>query len=531
MDLIKEIEHLDNSFTLKYFGTNDMYTGVIFGCVVKKFNFFEEIVKSLEQIRSMDEYVAYFIMQLLQKLDRDKDAITDDENIKKRFTEIINLIDDEKLKKLKGQVYIFLNQHVEEVFSLEVKNLCYLSDVTLDFIKDNGSRNSKLYEYLIEVRPWYFIWNFDDFKKLFGKNPQLFVQLLKCYENSDFHSKSSLLPMLLSARSKSKLKGIVDEFIDEYCQELEQALSSERLEDIYFIVEYVKELLRYLRKIKDKRAYHFEVLAENQEEKATAYLLEHGQEISCNIPRAEVLTTWDKSSTSYDKLKYIVSTSLDRAGGSKGLSDLLTLSDDYYTNAHVVHLENTLLVGQAVFYAIMRKDDRLAEYTECINEFLIKIDQLDDDLEEGVLFQGQMLLDNFKILANNLTIKDSTLISTLSYNVEMLACALIEKLLRKQFLRENMDKIYVPIKKKMLGSLLDHQNEVRLQAFSQEHLQNLKYYLGSVGKDGSLGHDYRNRLAHLARLKNRDLNPQIAARMMYLFTDVLVKIVEWNDFK
>lgn len=193
--------------------------------------------------------------------------------------------------------------------------------------------------------------------------------------------------------------------------------------------------------------------------------------------------------------------------------------DDYYTFYRQEKLNNIITIGEGLLLPFFKG---ASQFKELENDIQIALKYLDseNEIEKDIFEKGSLLLSALKKilpiskLENN---KNNFTAMSECYNVQMLCCSLIEKLLRIVYIDHNQSIIYIREDKTTLGLLLENLN---FPTFGKDHLKSLAFFLLKSGEK-QIGYNYRNRLAHLSKIDYSILSPGIAMQMLYLFIDVL----------
>lgn len=109
---------------------------------------------------------------------------------------------------------------------------------------------------------------------------------------------------------------------------------------------------------------------------------------------------------------------------------------------------------------------------------------------------------------------------TLYYSAAMFTCVLSEKITREIYADLIKDVKYVDASKVSLGDLFGGTDELINAVFEKRHANNIAFFLGTVG-ERRIGHNYRNRLAHLSKIKIDSIDNMFVARLLWLFTDIV----------
>jgi len=119
--------------------------------------------------------------------------------------------------------------------------------------------------------------------------------------------------------------------------------------------------------------------------------------------------------------------------------------------------------------------------------------------------------------------QNDILMQTLCYGPCMFLCSLTEKLLRIVYFGLMKNDKYVSVEKTTMGQLLDENNQIFIGVFGEYQMKHLRYFFCTDGQQ-KIGANYRNLLAHWADFSCSSLTQPFAAKMMFLFTNVINSI-------
>ncbi|MQB65985.1 hypothetical protein DN446_08050 [Lactobacillus reuteri] len=252
------------------------------------------------------------------------------------------------------------------------------------------------------------------------------------------------------------------------------------------------------------------------------------------IPVEKILTNWISqtnpairmlSLTHQKTEKKIIESNLSIKNIPNSIMDIFTSNiptDDYYTLIRQQTIESIAGIGNALFIGILQKEKY---YTTYFNDFLSLLSLVTKRLnfDSDILEEGRMLVLDVSMLIQNVIKTENsqvTLRKALDYNIEILCSALIESLLREQYRIKNEQVMYINYSNVTLGSLLNPDMNAN-GPFSKDHLLTLAYFLINSGENNDIGHNYRNKLAHLFNVYKSSLSLSAVCLLMYLLTDVL----------
>lgn len=305
---------------------------------------------------------------------------------------------------------------------------------------------------------------------------------------------------------------------------------------IFELSDIGKALLSFFKSNKDSRTNEIIKINKKLDKDISNYVVKHGVEVKQTIPIEKTLKKWisftnpilrllmlthhkDESET----IKSNLSIAIEDV--PKGLMDIIAFNmptDDYYTLIRQETIESIANIGSALFIGIIQKEHY---YTTYFDDFLSLLSLVVKDLhfDSDILEEGRMLVVNISMLIKNVLERETSQIilqKTLTYNIEMLCCALIESLLREQYRIKNEQVMYINYSNITLGSLLDP-NINKEESFDKDHLLTLAFFLIKSGENKDIGYNYRNNLAHLLHIYKNALSLDKACLLIYLLTDIL----------
>ncbi len=537
MAVLDDLKEKKISFSLTYFGKKDFDTSYTIKTLIDNYTYFMNLVsRHLENINSMDDYVRWLINNKILNLEECIPLIIDDDN-QKLIRNLITRIGKNQ-SKLIGDIVKFINHNILDIFEYDSFDL---HEATLNLIKNyqNGI-NKSTFELLFKKKRAYFLYNFDEFSKTFKNNIDLLRKLI--YNDKPLNLDDSAITVqiinICSIISNYQDKNYIDlynrvikDIYQKYQILVEDNLNGNRP---FELSDIGKALLNFFKSKKDSRANKIKDINKKLDKDISNYVLKHGVEIKQMIPVEKILTNWISqtnpairmlSLTHHKNEKKIIESSLSIEDTPNSLMDIFASNiptDDYYTLIRQQTIESIASIGNALFIGILQKEKY---YTTYFNDFLSVLSLVTKELnfDSDILEEGRMLVINVSMLIKNVIEKEKpqmTLQKTLSYNIEILCSALIESLLREQYRVKNEQVMYINYSNVTLGSLLNPDMNAN-GPFSKDHLLTLAYFLINSGENNDIGHNYRNKLAHLFNVYKSSLSLSTVCLLMYLLTDVL----------
>ena len=533
------------SFSLKYYGKNDLDTSYTIKTIIENNHLFEKILeKKIDSINNMDDYYLSLITRKISSLKECSKYVIGDDN--KRTVDKL-ILKAKESETTNGEFIKFINTNARAVFENDSYDL---QEVTFDIIKkyQNGI-SREVFEYLIREKYRYFLLYFDDFK--FWKKDRELLQ--KVIDNNlvshlgDSYTIKQIIRICLVVINyrKTDYTDFVDKTIDKIFKNyLELSKDSNQYNELFEAFDIGKSLFQYFKIRKDSRANEIRYTNLKLEKAMSDSMLEDGIEIEYKIPIKEIMEKWNgvknpiirMLSLTHENENGHIKSHLSIENVENGLMDIVTSNistDDYYTLSRQEVIKSIGSLGCAVIYGILQNDEYFSIY---YNDFLHILSYVikNSDTYDDLLVEGEMLVQNLEILRANVLNQnnsDTFIQKTLSYNVEMLCCGLIESLMRLQYQIKNEKIIYIDYSKATLGQLLNPEKNVT-SSFSKDQLLTLAFFLVGSGENNDIGYNYRNKLAHLVDVYKNVLSIDVACLLLYLLTDVLNTIfLDISHFK
>lgn len=538
MTVLDDFKNKKISFSLTYFGKNDLDTPYTIKTLIDNYTYFTTLIdKNLDNINNVDDYVRWLINNKILNL-KECISLIVDENNQKLISNLITSIEG-KQRNLVGDLIKFINSNISEIFEYDNFDL---HKETLNLIKkyQNGIKES-IFEFLIKKRRAYFLYNFNDFSGMFKENIELLKKLI--YNDKPLSLDDSAMIVqtinicsLISNYQGEKYGTLSNSVINDIYQKYRISAkdSVDEKNKLLGLIDIGKGLLVFFKNKKDSRANEIIKTNKKLDKNISNYVLNNGMEFKQTISLEKPLKDWISTTspisrmlrlTHYSDENRTVKSKLSIEDVPNSLMDIVgsnISTDDYYTLMRQQVIEFTAITNSALFIGILEKKEY---YTTYFNDFFNLLSMVTKNLNfnSDILEEGKMLIQDISILIANIIEKKSSqsiLQKTLNYNVEMLCSALIESLLREQYRIKNEQVMYINYSNVTLGALLnpDINNN---GPFSKDQLLTLAFFLINSGENKDIGYNYRNRLAHLFNVYKNSLSLDKVCLLMYLLTDIL----------
>lgn len=540
--IVKELEEKNIHFTLEFYGKEDYGIFWDINSVLENREYFQNKFSTykLHGIDSIYDYLDYLYLRKCVMLQEMIPAIKSDED-QQAFQNISNLAKEQYDCIENGLIIQFINRSYKEIFA-EKYHEYSLPHITLEMIiKFQGGINREVFEYLAQNYNYLLIYRFQDFKKKFENEPELFEMLFheKNLEEIQSLRFDTVFPVFVSIwnGSNARLKEIIYSIIETVIFDMEELVKNMDQNDyrnILILEKHFQYVYKFMKKIKHPKANIFRGYEADIETKLEEDIKVHGQSFQHELPIGKIvnyikgLPNWKVQMLSLthdckyeNNVKEFISCFSGPSKGKQGLIDMVSSnipSDNYFTYSHQQELNIIASLGAATVFAIWHDEELFPGCLQWYNVFLTFISEkmgegieLSEDLETlYIMLQPVILSDEI----------DKRDIAPLCYGPAMFICALTEKLLRTFYIHLIKDKVYVPLTSATLGTLLSPDNQEMVNIFGKDHLKSLSFFFCTVG-DKKIGMNYRNNLAHWLGVRNRDLDSMLVAKLFFLYTDVI----------
>lgn len=538
-------------FGLRDYGVDDLSTGWVIGEIIKNSDIFNDFYERypLQEVTTMESYCLYLFSLRLAKLRDAIPRIVRDED-KSFVHELVDSADKAIANVDKGEVVKFINRYTRDIFdsNIEIRDLEF---ATLDVIAAfHSGVDETVFDFLCTEHPYLLVERFDDFEKIFKKYPDLFPLLFRIEKPEDLYSMHldtvlAIWAQLLD-REKSELKDFVNESIVVFLKNIEELVENAELEHSLLVERIARKFLSFLQRIKNPKANTF-VECVNRAEKlsqeyAAAELSRESERVRSfkfEVPVGEMIdkrlntSKWGvrllslthKTQAEGEEVTWI--SYLERSPEEGRLVDLfgtVVPTNEFFTMSHQRNLslisQTLTVLTLGVLFNQETRDDYLILMKHVFNFLSEQMGNSIEELEQDF----EMFAQTICLVVQNVD-SDDNVTRPLCYSASMYCVALLEKLLKTFYVYLVKDEKYVPVSKVTLGQLLSvAKNPELTSVFGENHVKNLSFFLLRI-PETDIGENIRNSLAHLYGVSPKNFTPQLVAKALWLFTDVLNTIL------
>ena len=363
------------------------------------------------------------------------------------------------------------------------------------------------------------------------KNP---TSLIEYHLNDVF---SVLSDILLNHKENDKLTRVAEQKTNQIYDIVDNLNEDDITERDLLIKDSIyRNLLDFLRRIKDKRANKFSQKVNEQKNKLESWLKSNGKTIQYEIPVGEIVNEWRKIENWELRLLNLthdihkendgsikVLSRLTECEKPKSFSDFCSTNmptSEYFTCSRQLALQTYSNVGSGTIFAILLNDNDTEEYYRLLASAMYHIQNHSKSTRaESISMDIDLLASNIETIRKN---KDKSDVKPFYYGASMIACALSEKLLKILYEDIMIDEQYLSSDSLELWSLLDSSNKKNplIAIFGVNHLKHLAYFLCKDGNN-QVGYGIRNSLAHLSDNIEEKLSDHLLSQLLWVLTDIL----------
>lgn len=551
MNIIKFLEKQNASASLTYYGKEDLISNYQIKILVDYEQLINEHYNQKSYvINDVDDYVDFLFVDMCSNLSEMVLDVRDDikekigaevkylTNIRKQYK------DSDRNKYIKNNFNIILD--IDELNKYELIGH-EIVDITLNYIKDNFKvfkDNKNMYEYIVEKYAYKIFYNFNEYRNIFDKYPELYNTLFsKDILQGQMYTKISHLEDALKVIKKQNTI-LYNDTINLILDIVKERAFNTNIERVMYTFNIIKATRKLFEKIGEKLYSEVYTEEKKQEIILDEYIQKNGHKSSFEINIKDFVSVYENKDINWEIKSLMITHGMDNKKmrsrfdsilskkREKNLIDFVSTNiptNEYFTYSVQNELSIMMMFGKLMIRYMLSEDDRfdelmnylfagVANYTEMFN---IDIPNIEDDFN--------MISFTLKNLVNENKRKepDELIIRLWNYNAIHLIVGVLEKIIRELYYEKIQVKKYVPKSKLTLESIF--MDEEIDDILGQANKKAFQYFLTS---DNFVGNNLRNDICHynnnIHEICALDNTLTVIYLLLTLTNELLMKVIKMN---
>ena len=551
MNIVELLKAKENTVTLLYYGKNDMASGVQVKTLIDNFddinNYYN--TKTLK-IDNLDDYIDYIFIDTFSQLKEILPMVRDD--LKKKVSTAINDIIAVKERYKKRDINKYIKNNYEIILSREKLKQYELRayeiiEYSLNYIKSNFQyfkENYELYKYIVENYAYKIFYNFNDYRDIFMKYPELNdVLFSKQIIEGQMSTKIKDLKDALKMIKKNNVKLFKDSIGILYNMVKKRSFNTD-IEKVMYTYDDIKETMRLFEALGENALYdEFNEELKKQDIILNDYIVKNGYHSKFEISINDLVKVFEDEKLSWEIKSLMIThtrrnnkmcSRIQSAIENKVQSQLIDKIgstnidvNDYFTYSVQNHLSITMILGKLMINYMLSDDYRFKELinymfagiANYIEQNNIDIPNIDDDFNMLNYALKNLLIENQR------EEKDNLVCEYWNYNVLHLSIGIIEKVLREICYKFIIVNKYIPYKNLTIDNILSLPETENFMG--QANIRAFRYYLTSYN---TVGKNLRNDICHYNNNIKEICTYENVLEVIYILltisNELLLKIIE-----
>ena len=551
MNIVELLKAKENTVTLLYYGKNDMASGFQVKTLIDNFddinNYYN--TKTLK-IDNLDDYIDYIFIDTFSQLKEILPMVRDD--LKKKVSTAINDIIAVKERYKKRDINKYIKNNYEIILSREKLKQYELRayeiiEYSLNYIKSNFQyfkENYELYKYIVENYAYKIFYNFNDYRDIFMKYPELNdVLFSKQIIEGQMSTKIKDLKDALKMIKKNNVKLFKDSIGIVYNMVKKRSFNTD-IEKVMYTYDDIKETMRLFEALGENALYdEFNEELRKQDIILNDYIVKNGYHSKFEISINDLVKVFEDEKLSWEIKSLMIThtrrnnkmcSRIQSAIENKVQSQLIDKIgstnidvNDYFTYSVQNHLSITMILGKLMINYMLSDDYRFKELinymfagiANYIEQNNIDIPNIDDDFNMLNYALKNLLIENQKEERDNLVCE------YWNYNVLHLSIGIIEKVLREICYKFIIVNKYIPYKNLTIDNILSLPETENFMG--QANIRAFRYYLTSYN---TVGKNLRNDICHYNNNIKEICTYENVLEVIYILltisNELLLKIIE-----
>lgn len=551
MNIVELLKAKENTVTLLYYGKNDMASGFQVKTLIDNFddinNYYN--TKTLK-IDNLDDYIDYIFIDTFSQLKEILPMVRDD--LKKKVSTAINDIIAVKERYKKRDINKYIKNNYEIILSREKLKQYELRayeiiEYSLNYIKSNFQyfkENYELYKYIVENYAYKIFYNFNDYRDIFMKYPELNdVLFSKQIIEGQMSTKIKDLKDALKMIKKNNVKLFKDSIGIVYNMVKKRSFNTD-IEKVMYTYDDIKETMRLFEALGENALYdEFNEELKKQDIILNDYIVKNGYHSKFEISINDLVKVFEDEKLSWEIKSLMIThtrrnnkmcSRIQSAIENKVQSQLIDKIgstnidvNDYFTYSVQNHLSITMILGKLMINYMLSDDYRFKELinymfagiANYIEQNNIDIPNIDDDFNMLNYALKNLLIENQREERDNLVCE------YWNYNVLHLSIGIIEKVLREICYKFIIVNKYIPYKNLTIDNILSLPETENFMG--QANIRAFRYYLTSYN---TVGKNLRNDICHYNNNIKEICTYENVLEVIYILltisNELLLKIIE-----
>ena len=517
MNIVELLKDKKKSVTLLYYGKDDMASGFQVKTLVdNEDDIYKYYNNKKTRVDSLDDYIDYIFLDTFSKLSEIVPLVRED--LKKKVSTAIDVLIDEKGKYKKSDLNKFIKTNYKTILSKEKLKKYELRayeiiEYSLNYIKSNYQSfklDFNLYEYIIQNYSYKIFYQFNDYRDVFQKYPELENKLFsKDILEGQMANKIDYLADALKMIKKSNNK-LFKNSVEVISNMVKSRSFNTTSEKVMYTYNDIKETMKLFDILGEYRLYdEFNNELKKQDIILNEYIMKNGYHSKFEININDFIKAFEDSKISWEIKSLMIThtrnnnkmySRIHSAVESKTKSPLMDRIastnidvNDYFTYSVQNNLSITLMLGKMVIKYMLSDDEKFKELinymfagvANYIEKNNIEIPNLDDDFNMLSFSLKNLLVE---IQKNE---KDLLIFEYMNYNTLHLIIGIIEKILREICYKFLVLNKYIPYKSLTIEHILSMPETEKF--FGLANIRAIMYYFTSYE---SVGKNLRNDICH-----------------------------------
>lgn len=551
MNIVELLKEKESTVTLLYYGKNDMASGFQVKTLVDNFDDINNYYSSnMLEVNTLDDYIDYIFIDTFSHLKEIVPMVRDD--LKKSVSTAIDNIIAVKGGYKKRDINKYIKNNYEIILSREELKQYELRayeiiEYSLNYIKSNFQyfkESVELYKYIVENYAYKIFYNFDDYRDIFMKYPELneilfSKQILEGQMATKISDLKDALKMI-----KKKNNKLFEGSIEIISNMIKNRSFNTDVEKVMYTYNDIKEAMKLFDALGANALYdEFNEELKKQDIILNEYIVKNGHhskfEISINDfikvfedkklsweIKSLMITHTRKNSKMYSRIQSAIESNVKSQLMDRIASTNMDVND-YFNYSVQNHLSITMMLGKLMINYMLSDDARFKELinymfagvVNYIEKNNIEIPNIDDDFNMLNYALKNLLIESQKEEIDKLVCE------YWSYNVLHLSIGIIEKILREICYKFIIVNKYIPYKNLTIDNILSLPETEKF--LGQANIRTFRYYLTSYN---TVGKNLRNDICHYNNNIKEICTYENVLEVIYILltisNELLLKIIE-----